>query len=349
MNVSHDTARLSGAVDVSPGGATTIEPLQLIRDLKSKIHASLDEFVPSGAPLALVDFPDIRNVGDSAIWLGQMAYLRSRRINWPQYVSRMWDFSDVELEACVPEGPIFIHGGGNFGDLWEAHQAFRERILARWPGRQVIQFPASIHYDSPARADESARIIDRHGNFILMVRDEESRHFAQQRFNCRVILCPDMALCIGAIKSRPHPPLPVLAMLRNDKEKAGSHDLSAFPDVPVEDWVSEPWLPVRAAKALGMAGAMLTFDPMRVRFGRLDAAARQRFRRGIRQIGRARAIVTDRLHVHVLALLLGRPHAVLDNSYGKIAHLMAAFSGGTNLSYRAKSLPDAIEWARAHS
>jgi exopolysaccharide biosynthesis predicted pyruvyltransferase EpsI len=138
-------------------------------------------------------------------------------------------------------------------------------------------------------------------------------------------------------------------MLREDLEKAGTHDLSFLRDVPVEDWISEPWLPVRIAKAVGMASALGTLDPMRVRLGRFNAAARQRFGRGIRQISRARAIVTDRLHVHILSLLLGRPHAVLDNSYGKIARFMAAFTGGTNLTYRASSLPDAIEWACAQS
>ena len=67
-----------------------------------------------------------------------------------------------------------------------------------------------------------------------------------------------------------------------------------------------------------------------------------RLRRGIRQISRGQAIVTDRLHVHICALLIGRPHAVLDNSYGKVRRFMAAFSGGTELSYRATSLDDGV-------
>ncbi len=27
-------------------------------------------------------------------------------------------------------GPIFLQGGGNLGDLWPNHQAFRERVAA---------------------------------------------------------------------------------------------------------------------------------------------------------------------------------------------------------------------------
>lgn len=322
--------------------------LALIDDLQTKIHLCLGEFVGE-APFALVDFPDIRNVGDSAIWLGEIAYLADRHQGKrPAYVSALWDFSENRLEAKAPEGPIFIHGGGNFGDIWETHQVFRERVIQRWPHRTIVQLPQSIHYSSQARADQTARIIEKHKNFTLLVRDEESKHFAEKNFNCRVRLCPDMAFCIGPVVA-PAPSFPLLAMLRDDKEKSSSHDLSPYPDMLIEDWITEPPLPVRLAKLRGTLGAATSFDRSAMRLGKFDAAANQRFGRGIRQISRARAIVTDRLHVHILSLLVGRPHAVLDNSYGKIARFMAAFSGKQDLTYRATSLADAVEWARAHA
>ena len=321
----------------------------LIARLQAQIDACLSPHI-DGSPIALVDFPDIRNVGDSAIWLGEIAYLRQRFGKRPDYVSRgVRDFSDEELKRTAPEGPIFIHGGGNFGDIWLGHQVFRERVLERWPGRPVVQMPQSIHYGNLERADETARIIARHRNFTLLVRDQESLHFAEKHFDCRTVLCPDMAFMIGAVAA-PKPQLPVLAMLREDREKPdAARDLSPWPQMPVEDWITEPWLPVRVAKALGTLGALASLDAIRMRRGRFDAAARQRFSRGIRQIGRARTLVTDRLHVHIISLLMGRPHAVLDNSYGKIRRFMTAFSGGTELAYVATSVKDAVEWAHART
>lgn len=324
---------------------TSQSNLVLIAKLQDMIHDCLKDYVSKDEPVAILDFPDIRNCGDSAIWLGEMAYLKDRYGKRPAYVSRVNDFSPDDLERVMPTGPIFIHGGGNFGDIWPAHQDFRERVLERFPNRQVIQFPQSIHYNSQARLDESARIIGRHKNFVLLVRDEESKEFAQKHFDCVVRLCPDMAFSIGAL-----PPaaseFPVLGMLRTDLEKAGNADLSAFPDIPMEDWTTESAKRVRLSKALGAAGALLALKPAETRLRKLDAAAHNRFQRGIRQISRGRAIVTDRLHVHICSLLLGRPHAVLDNSYGKIRRFMAAFSGGTDLSYKAESLADGIAWAR---
>ena len=319
--------------------------LTLIANLQESIHACLKGHITPDEPLAILDFPDIRNCGDSAIWLGEMAYLASRHGKRPAYVSRMDDFSADQLRRAAPSGPIFIHGGGNFGDIWGAHQDFRERVLGLFPDRPVIQFPQSIHYQSPERIEQSARAIGRHGNFTLLVRDEESKAFATRQFDCRVRLCPDMAFAMGAIQPAGAAHLPLLAMLRTDRERAAAYDLSAWPDVPVEDWIQESRTAIRAAKALGMARAA-SLNPERIKEGKLQAAARARVRRGIRQISRGRAILTDRLHVHICSLLIGRPHAVLDNSYGKVRRFMAAFSGGTDLSYRAAALDDGIAWAQ---
>lgn len=323
--------------------------LVVIAKLKDTIHDCLKDYLSNDEPVAILDFPDIRNCGDSAIWLGEMAYLKDRYGKRPAYVSRIHDFSPEDLERIMQTGPIFIHGGGNFGDLWVGHQDFRERVLERFPKRQIIQFPQSVHYESQERVGKSARIIGRHRNFVLLVRDEESKQFAEKHFDCQVRLCPDMAFCIGPIQPPVATRFPVLAMLRTDREKASHYDLSAYPDLPVEDWITESRTSVRIAKALGAARALASLNPQRIKQATFDAAARARFRRGIRQVSRGRAIVTDRLHVHICSLLLGRPHAVLDNTYGKVRRFMAAFSGGTDLSYMAASIDDGIAWARSQA
>jgi exopolysaccharide biosynthesis predicted pyruvyltransferase EpsI len=319
--------------------------LTLISHLQHVIHSCLADLVPEEEPVAILDFPERRNCGDSAIWVGEMAYLQNHHGKRPAYVSRRTDFSADDLERVMPTGPIFIHGGGNFGDVWGGHQDFRERILELFPQRRIVQFPQSVHYNSIERLEKSARVIGQHKDFVLLVRDQESKELAERYFDCQVRLCPDMAFSIGPVAATPSK-FPVLAMLRDDREKARDLDHPADPDVPVEDWIAESGRRVRISRSLGAASALLAAKPTEVYLRKLDAAAHNRFRRGTRQISRGRAIVTDRLHVHIFSLLLGRPHAVLDNNYGKLRRFMAAFSGGTDLSYEATSLDDAIAWAR---
>ncbi|MBP1849833.1 polysaccharide pyruvyl transferase family protein [Rhizobium halophytocola] len=322
-----------------------VQQAQLITKLQDQTHDCLKAFVDPDAPISILDFPDIKNCGDSAIWLGEMAYLQTRFNKRPAYVCTTDDFSPDELANAAPTGPIFIHGGGNFGDIWVFHQDFRERMMELYPDRQIVQFPQSIHYKSEARLEQSRRAIGKHKNFVLLVRDEESFQFSKDKFDCEVRLCPDMAFCIGKIEPE-KPQMPVLAMLRQDQEQVGAVDFSAYPDIPKEDWITENKMDVRRAKAMGLFSALLHLTPSEMRLRKLDAAAQNRFQRGIRQISRGEAIVTDRLHVHICSLLIGRPHAVLDNNYGKIRRFMNAFSGGTDLSYKATSLDDGIRWAR---
>jgi exopolysaccharide biosynthesis predicted pyruvyltransferase EpsI len=320
-------------------------PVELIGRLGNLIHDRLKDLVPNGSPIALLDFPDIRNCGDSAIWLGEINWLRTRFGKEPSYVCRDYDLDADALRATVPEGPIYIHGGGNFGDIWPGRQDFKDRVIASFPDRKIVQLPQSIHFNALERAEQTARLIEKHRDFTLMVRDLESKEFAERHFQCEVRLCPDMAFAIGPVLAKTAT-MPVLAMLREDREQSGLGEWT-HPDIPREDWITENRHKVKFAKLMGAIGAGVTSAADR-KFRFLHAAAQQRFQRGITQISRGKVIVTDRLHVHICATLIGRPHAVLDNSYGKIRRLMEAFyPEGTGLTHRPASLDEAVTWARA--
>lgn len=319
--------------------------LLLIARLQGLIDDRLRNELGGVRPI-LVDFPDHPNVGDSAIWQGEMTYLRDRHHLAPSYVCTRKDYAHDVVARLSADAPILIHGGGNFGDVWPAHQQFREHVIDRWKGRRIVQLPQSIHFADRAQADRTARAIERHGNFLLLVRDQESFAFASRHFPCEVRLCPDMAFCIGPMKPGARADIPVLAMLREDHESVMRGGEAERLGIPVEDWITDHDRALRMARRTGKLRGMLRFDRRMVRALSLDAAARSRVRRGVVQLSRARALVTDRLHVHILSLLLDRPHAVLDNSYGKISRYMDAFTGTTDLGYRASSLADGVAWAR---
>lgn len=319
--------------------------LSLITRMADLIHDRLKDLISPDEKLALLDFPDIRNCGDSAIWLGEINWLKTRFGKTPSYTCRTSDLDEAALRAAVPEGPILMQGGGSFGDLWGINQDFKDHVIASFPERRIIQLPQSIHFNSMERAEQTARVIEKHRNYVLVVRDEESKDFAERHFQCEVRLCPDMAFGIGPVVANPAQ-MPVLAMLRDDRERSVK-DAWRHSDIPREDWINERRYKVRLAKLAGAIGAGLASREVR-QFRLLDAAAKQRFGRGINQISRGRVLVTDRLHVHICATLIGRPHAVLDNSYGKIRRLMDTFyPEGTGLTHRPDKLDQAVEWARA--
>jgi exopolysaccharide biosynthesis predicted pyruvyltransferase EpsI len=330
---------------MSPSDLREHMPETMIGRLQRQFDLAVSPLLGTGR-VALLDFPSHPNVGDAAIWAGEIRYLR-RIGREPAYVSTLANLEPARLRAALgDQGTILLHGGGNFGDIWAHHQRFREQVIATFPELRIVQLPQSIHYRDEARADDTARVIERHPDFTLLVRDQASLDFARERFACDSQLVPDAAFQIGPVQPG-QAATDVLALLRTDDERA---DRPAQPPtgVRIEDWLAENRQAGRAIALAALAwGGLRDGGPDGARKARYAAVAEARVRRGLRQLGAGSAIITDRLHGHILATLLGRPQALLDNSYGKLGRFLDAFSGGTPLVYRAASLEDAVDWARA--
>ena len=53
-------------------------------------------------------------------------------------------------------------------------------------------------------------------------------------------------------------------------------------------------------------------------------------------------VITDRLHGHILSLLLGIPHVVLDNSYGKVRAFYETWTRDAPIVRWAETAADAV-------
>lgn len=305
-----------------------------------------------GDEYAILDFPDYGNVGDSAIWAGERVLLDDLLKAPPSFIAEHrvdW----ARLDQRLPTGPIFLQGGGNFGDVWPHHQWCREQTLARHPRRPVVQLPQSIHFSDEAAIKRCAQVIRNHQNFVLLVRDRPSLAFAQERFECETLLCPDAAFAMGVQQRRGVPDLDVLLLLRTDKEKVLRGQAPRWP----EGWMETDWLEddaglhaaalarVRREALLGFSLAKLRRQARELRY--YDELASLRVERGLRLLSRGRVIITDRLHVHILSTLLGIPHVCLDNSYGKIGRLSEAFGTAWNRVRFVRSLSEARDAAES--
>lgn len=317
---------------------------QLVGELAQRFAQVLDSTLPPGRP-ALVDFPDHSNVGDSAIWLGEMAYLRARD-RLPAYYAAIADFDDEACRRATGDGPILIHGGGNMGTLWPKHEAFRHHLLREHRGRPIVQMPQSIHYADPDAASEMADAIRAHGRFTLLVRDARSLAFAQAHFDCPVHLCPDAALMLGRQRRAPAR-LPVFALLRTDHERAPSDTEPLPPGVAADDWLDEDQGQKRFLRLSLKLGRLLARDPTAERAMRQRRLAEWRLRRGLAMLSAGEVVVTDRLHAHILSLLLDIPHVLLDNSYGKVAGFADQWTAEYGGLIRAASRADAFDRALA--
>lgn len=305
---------------------------------------------PGPSSWALLDFPAHTNVGDSAIWLGTLSIMENHFGQRPSYVTRARQFP-TGLKQFMPEGPIFLLGGGNFGDVWAGHWEHRVELLRRFHDRKIVQLPQSIHFqdlDGEALRQTRSAIAD-HPDFVLMVRDDFSMAFATTYFECPVVLCPDFAYGLGEFRANFTPTDPISALLRDDRERSlESFDTAVSgSEIPINDWIhsNKPPLSVRLLpKLTGWMPFVLgpLAKPLNAAF---CAWGVSNLARGLDLLGSAEVVITDRLHGHILCSLLQKPHVVMNNANGKVFGYLETWPDD-GLTWSATNLDQAIDIAR---
>lgn len=319
--------------------------------LRHELRATVAAVTLGTGAAALVDFPMHSNVGDLAIWAGELTVLRQTGIR-VVFTCDVYGYRRERLRAALgPDGPILLHGGGNFGDLWPGFQRFRERVIDDFPDRRIIQLPQTIHFDSEDAAGRTGRVLARHGGVTLLVRDERSRRTARDWLGIDASVCPDSAF---ALLPGPMGPAvrPTVWLRRTDHERAPCAAGPCRSDVGPVDWPDNPGFALlrHAGRLQGRVTGRVPGVGVVVDVGlrRLyESVATRRFQLGLRMIAAGRVLVTDRLHAHILACLIGRPNIVVDNSYGKLSAFVERWTYGSPLVRSAASHEEGL--ALAHT
>jgi pyruvyl transferase EpsO len=150
-------------------------------------------------------------------------------------------------------------------------------------------------------------------NLTVFARDERSRGVLARDLNVSAPVVPDAAVGLGPLM-RHEPDRDIVWVVRRDQEA-----LHRWP---------------RGADGWSRHAKSPTASP------------RARVWRGCENLSRGRVVITDRLHGHILCLLLGIPHVVLDNSYGKISAFIETWTRDSALVRLAADPHDAEEQAR---
>ncbi len=224
----------------------------------------------------------------------------------------------ITLQPSPEHADFLIWPGGNPSG-WEVSFSDLERILRLVPG-QVLIGPATFAGDFFAWRARLTALGPRLG--AVFARDEESaaaletlRQSARQKWATG--LAPDPALhCLGDpewTRLAVTPSLAAtLAILRNDHEAAVPSPPGWFSHAPLRRIRERPRRRFRRAAIT----AFQTLYPDCELFTCDTALANPAFNR--QTIAISRALLTDRLHVSILGLLLGKPVHYIDTNFGKI-------------------------------
>jgi exopolysaccharide biosynthesis predicted pyruvyltransferase EpsI len=333
-----------------------VDHAAVVAAVRARLDRVLDPHLAHGGPYAIVGYPLGRNIGEYLMWLGTADHLRRRDIR-PVYICDRPRYARHRLAARIGrEGTILLTGGGNLGDLWPHEQRFREQVLEDFPGARIVQLPQSMHFRREENFERAQKVFAVHPDFTLLLRDPASYDAAREAFGSeRTMLCPDMAFGMPAIPPGDEPAAGILWLGRGDHESR--HPPGHLPaGVRRWDWAVGHGRPF----AWGLArrlGASLVGDGVDARPPRVVAAgnelvavagtrlARGHLARGVAQLAGAEVVVTDRIHGHILALLMGRPQVVLDNGDGKVHAFVQGWTGASPRVHVATSADEALEKA----
>jgi len=326
----------------------------VVERLGAELDRVLDPLVPRGSRCALLDFPTYHNPGDAAIWLGAEAWLRRRGAD-VVYRADLRSFDGAALRRQVRDGIVLLNGGGNFGDLYPAHQRFRELVLRGAPDNPVIQLPQSVDFTDSRGAQRAKATIEQHAGLTLLVRDHGSLATAKALFDTDVLLCPDMAFSLGRLEVAARAETDVLWLLRDDREAVDGRPRPVAG--LVRDWQGATpgsgrwraplWAATRAGARL-LGSALRGLPPGRpdrltgLLFGRI---ADEQLDHAVRVLSLGRILVTDRMHGHILGCLLGLPQVLLDSVTGKVGRYHETWTADIACVRRATSVAHALELA----
>lgn len=300
----------------------TVQNPHPMEELKDRLRYILN-VIPPESNIYYIDYPVHGNGGDLLIMKGTEAFFRDHRIR----VRARYSVLDFPDRLIIPKDHIIVlHGGGNFGDLYPAHQRLREKIVRDYTGHRIVMLPQTIFYKNESAMERTAEAFNRHPDLHLYVRDTMSLDIAQDRFQtCASYLSPDMAHQLWPIRRRDVPSKELLCFLRTDIEKTAEQErLEASGQGDCLDW---PSLYSRVEqKSIRVFGSVLRKGmPVSMMWGKYTDYL---VRKAVDRFGCYRTVRTSRLHGHILSCLMDIPNVLIDNSYGKNAGYYRTWTGG---------------------
>ncbi|XP_059160166.1 uncharacterized protein LOC131943881 [Physella acuta] len=311
----------------------------IIKENQRVLLNLLDSIIGTAPNVMLMDIPDHDNKGDSAITVGEVMIIKKlkkqivyhcetlkcyqqKNINRSIIISQRYPIEDIV---------ILLHGGGNLLG-YKLHDKLRHNLLDVFPKHKFILLSQSIwlHDDYVSHLNFCIHAYSNKTNLNILIRDKQSLAIAREHFRgVKLYLAPDMAFGIGPVPRMLPPYFDIIWLRRTDNETS-KYPLPVLPKgvtVHVSDWYDE-WALNSGATDLERA-FIKAHD-------------------GFSFLQRGRVVITDRLHGHILSVLMDTPHVLIDNPpFYKLSSFDNTWTASLHNKVMASGGTDAVEQALA--
>lgn len=269
---------------------------------------------PLGKKVFVMGTPTHTNIGDSAIVLAEISFLRRCGVK----TSRIKELTVKETRQnanaifrCIRlcrNSVVCWPGGGNMGDQWFPEEQFRRQAMEKLPRNPMILFPQTLYYTPTERGarEEKASIPyynARRGLTMVSREDLSNREMQRLYPDTPILLTPDIVLSSTmedyGVKKQDR--AGVLFCVRSDAEK--TVDPSVWKDLKAS--VMEEGRQIRITDMYAEQAVTKENRALRVR-------------EKMQEFCSAELVITDRLHGMVFAAITETPCIVFSNYNHKV-------------------------------
>lgn len=282
----------------------------------------------------LIGYPFLKNIGDHVLWEGCWKYLNERfhLITDEEMLKKYGPYNKVPdaaidefLSNLASDDLIFFKGGGYFNDYSEIFLMYVCSIIKRIKKQKAFFLPQSINFSKDSSLYKRLYSVFLDKEVHIIVRENISHEISRKLFpSCGLFLNTDMAFYLYPIETdislggNSHG---ILFNLRND----GEEKRSLF-DYLILNNILIPMIKTRTRVVV--EDLMDYGSPHNHKFS-LDIA--------IHRTSAFNIIVTDRLHGHILALLMNKPSVLIRNNYHKNKSIYETWLADVSISQIANS------------
>ncbi|XP_076466151.1 uncharacterized protein LOC143297619 [Babylonia areolata] len=301
-----------------------------------RLHVNLFRDLLAGKKYAILfGLASFENKGDPAITVAEVVLLEKLDIKLVSYIDVRRCSANLTKESLTlaqryptEQVVVLMSGGGNLiGYASEEH--CRRLAIKYFRSYQLVIFSESIYMrGSKPSFDAAVRTYCCNSNLTILLRDRQSLFIGRRIFNkgTRLILAPDMAFHNSPVSRYISPYYDVLWLDRHDGERPDGRALPTFPpDVRVSrgDWIAMPSLGGKTSFRKAVNVLLHGYDILQ----------------------RGRVVITERLHGHILCVLLDIPHVLLDNNDLKLSSYHNTWTRGVSNCRLTKSPSQAVHLA----
>ena len=255
----------------------------------------------------LIGTPNHSNIGDSAITLAEMSFIKEIGFHPVEISCEDFKYYKRVIKFVSRNKLVLLQGGGNMGDLWPNEEKLRQDIIETLNESKIIVMPQTFFISNKEDASFVQTMIDTYNReeITIFAREPFSYNNMKEFFpKSNVFLCPDIVISLKnklVLKSSSKQ-VDILLVLRDDLEKTTSFSKESI---------------IQLLKENGFSNFMITdmHHTSSINSSQRSSIINDKFNEFLS----AKIVITDRLHGMIFAYLTNTPCIVLSNNNYKIS------------------------------